>query len=390
MSAHDHFLEIQDLIRSKKKDAHEQSIATTEYPLSGLKDARYDPSLFIDVSICKPFGIDFEEVEEDEPCGIFVGEIDSDGNAAKSSLTPGQYLVTVNDVDVKFMTFDDIVAIVQSQPAETPVKLQLVDPQEVLRQNALSAAIDDSGEVEIENKDSVVESASILHNIDRFARWLELHEIDIEELDDELEVIPLVTSIRSLVSTCKEAIVRDPSLAIELSKNADTVHISSPTLKKHSSSPYRFDHGGASLDKDENRSVATPSKDSNIYNKSADSPNKTEGSSSVSAQLATEQETSSEDDHLSPINNHRRRMSTIVTKQVNMSHESAPKGSDLTGKRVLIKKKSENVDGEKGDPEWEEGIIVSYEESDATYEIVFDSGKLEALDLKKEEWQLEE
>jgi len=107
-------------------------------PTHRLNAAKFDPSTFISVDVSRPFGIDLEEVELDKPRGVVVGGLAEDGNAAATkSIYKGLFLVSVAGVDVKFADFDQILTIIGSQPEDSPVTLQFVNPNDVFKGKAL-------------------------------------------------------------------------------------------------------------------------------------------------------------------------------------------------------------------------------------------------------------
>ena len=97
-----------------------------------------DPKDQIKVSIQRPFGIDLEEAEEGKASGVFIKEIFSDGNAAKSKdLCNGLFMMSVGGVDVKNMDFDSIIDTISSMPQDEPVDCVFIDPAKVMKGPAI-------------------------------------------------------------------------------------------------------------------------------------------------------------------------------------------------------------------------------------------------------------
>ena len=77
----------------------------------------------LSLSLEKPLGIILEEVEENQPKGVYVCEIAEEGSASKyeDSLV-GKKLLSVMDQDVRDMVFDDVMETLINAPSPVSVE----------------------------------------------------------------------------------------------------------------------------------------------------------------------------------------------------------------------------------------------------------------------------
>jgi ferredoxin len=101
-----------------------------------LNAAKFDPATFLTTSIGKPMGMDLVEVEPDAPRGVMIGDLDAGGNAkAGGKVYKGLFIVSINSIDVKYKTFDEILDIIGSVDGE--VEVTAVNPNDVFKGKAL-------------------------------------------------------------------------------------------------------------------------------------------------------------------------------------------------------------------------------------------------------------
>ncbi|KAL3927909.1 MAG: hypothetical protein SGARI_005193 [Bacillariaceae sp.] len=79
----------------------------------------------LEVTLEKPLGMILEEVEEGQPCGVYVKELAEEGSAvALGDKLVGLKLATVMEQDVTTIAFDDVME--QLIAAPSPVALQFI------------------------------------------------------------------------------------------------------------------------------------------------------------------------------------------------------------------------------------------------------------------------
>lgn len=114
---------------------------------SRLYDKKFDSQYFIPVSIKKPLGLSLLEAEEGKKLGVFVESVNEGGSAIQSSLIKkGLFLMEINGVDVKYQDFDTIMDLLIDAPADKPLDLLFIDPNNVMKGAATLAVTTQDGQ----------------------------------------------------------------------------------------------------------------------------------------------------------------------------------------------------------------------------------------------------
>lgn len=117
--------------------------------LSAINAApKFDTSKYLRVALKKPLGLNLEEVLENKARGVMIADV-NDGGSAKASGSPikGRFLVSVNKQDVRYKSFDDILDLIGGLPAEQPIDLEMVYPDDVFKGPAVIAVTTAEGKV---------------------------------------------------------------------------------------------------------------------------------------------------------------------------------------------------------------------------------------------------
>jgi ferredoxin len=112
---------------------------------------KYPPEELVDVSVNKPLGLVFEEIEENASKGVYVVEC-NDGNAKSTGkVFPGMMLVQACGQDTHSLNFDAIMDILRESPENKPLNLRFIDVNAVFRGKAnLAVTLPDGKEASIE------------------------------------------------------------------------------------------------------------------------------------------------------------------------------------------------------------------------------------------------
>lgn len=96
---------------------------------------KFDTAKYQRVSLKKPLGLSLEEVQENTARGVMITDVNDGGSAKAAGLTSlrGKFLCSVNNVDVRYKTFDDIIDVISNAPADKPVDLACVSPDDVFK-----------------------------------------------------------------------------------------------------------------------------------------------------------------------------------------------------------------------------------------------------------------
>jgi ferredoxin len=81
----------------------------------------------VPVTLDKPLGFILTEVQEDKPDGILISEVNPNGSAYSSPFKDqlvGSKIVSVNNINVERMKFDDVMELIAS--SESPVRLMVL------------------------------------------------------------------------------------------------------------------------------------------------------------------------------------------------------------------------------------------------------------------------
>jgi len=92
---------------------------------------KFDKTKFVRCSLKKPLGLSLEEVSENKAKGVMITEVKDGGSAKEAGLTAlkGKYLVSVNNVDMRSKTFDEVIDMIGS--ANEPIALECIAPEDV-------------------------------------------------------------------------------------------------------------------------------------------------------------------------------------------------------------------------------------------------------------------
>lgn len=96
---------------------------------------KFDTAKYQRVTLKKPLGLSLEEVQENKARGVMITEVNEGGSAKAAGLTSlrGKFLCSVNNVDVRYKTFDEILDVIGSAPADKAVDLACVAPDDVFK-----------------------------------------------------------------------------------------------------------------------------------------------------------------------------------------------------------------------------------------------------------------
>jgi ferredoxin len=126
-------------------------LATGKLLSSQLSALKFDPENFVKISATKPLGITLVENEEFGDLGVCIDEINAGSIKASGAAYKGLYLLTVNDIDVRTSSFDDIMDQLIDAPADKPLSLVFVDPRYVMKGPAVITVVKpDRSEVKVE------------------------------------------------------------------------------------------------------------------------------------------------------------------------------------------------------------------------------------------------
>ena len=98
---------------------------------------KFDPAKYVRASLRKPLGLSLEEVQQDAARGVMISDI-NDGGSAKAAGAVGaalknKFLVSVNDIDVRYKSFDEVIDVIGSADADKPVNLACIAPDDVFK-----------------------------------------------------------------------------------------------------------------------------------------------------------------------------------------------------------------------------------------------------------------
>lgn len=136
---------------------------------------KWDTQKYLRCSLKKPLGLSLEEVMENAARGVMITEV-KDGGSAKAanlgSLT-GKFLVSVNDVDCRFKTFDEVLDVIGGAPE--PIELAVVAPDDVLKGAAVLKVVDGGKVVTVNSlKGMMLRDALLSSGIDVYTNTAKL------------------------------------------------------------------------------------------------------------------------------------------------------------------------------------------------------------------------
>ena len=106
-----------------------------------LKGAKFESDKIISISAMKPLGLSLAENEENGSLGVYIEDI-KEGSVKQTGLVKkGLYLLKINDEDVRYSTFDNIMDLLVDFPVERPLTLSFIDPKFVMKGPALVSVI---------------------------------------------------------------------------------------------------------------------------------------------------------------------------------------------------------------------------------------------------------
>ena len=89
------------------------------------------------MSVSRPLGVVFEEVEENSPRGVYVYEVSEGNIEATCTVHQGMMLLSVNDEDVRRCDFDQVMDLLKAAPEGTNLVLTFMDSNEIFRGKAI-------------------------------------------------------------------------------------------------------------------------------------------------------------------------------------------------------------------------------------------------------------
>ena len=95
---------------------------------------KFDKTKMVRCSLKKPLGLSLEEVSENKAKGVMITEVNEGGSAKAAGLTTslkGKYLVSVNNVDMRSKTFDEVIDMIGS--ASEPIAIECIAPDDVFK-----------------------------------------------------------------------------------------------------------------------------------------------------------------------------------------------------------------------------------------------------------------
>lgn len=111
---------------------------------------KFDVKKYFKCSVKKPLGLNLEEVAENKPQGVMIASVSNGGNvnlAGIANQVAGKFLCTVNTIDVRYKTFDEILDIIGGAPADTPLNLEMIAPDDVFKGPAILTVTTAEGKV---------------------------------------------------------------------------------------------------------------------------------------------------------------------------------------------------------------------------------------------------
>lgn len=100
---------------------------------TALQAQKFDPDTFIKISAQKPLGLSLVEVEENKSRGVLVDEVKDGSVKTIGTVSKGLYLIEVNGKDVRYLDFDSIMDTIIDAPADKPVDMVFVSPNDVMK-----------------------------------------------------------------------------------------------------------------------------------------------------------------------------------------------------------------------------------------------------------------
>lgn len=109
---------------------------------------KYEPDKKVTVSVSRPLGVVFEEVEENSQRGVYVYEVSEGNIKATGTIHQGMMLLSVNDQDVRRCHFDQVMDLIKAVSEDTDLVLTFMDSNDIFRGKAiLNVKLPDGGGV---------------------------------------------------------------------------------------------------------------------------------------------------------------------------------------------------------------------------------------------------
>eukprot|EP01039_Chlorochromonas_danica_P008361 gene8363-9215_t len=133
------WLVVCDAFVSYQLDLHAiQKKSLSRWSSHRLFAKKFDPHDIVTVEVTKPLGVELVENEEGRKSGVYVADLDPTGSLGKTGkVSDGMYLLTVDDQDVRYEGFDEIINLLTSYPSSSHMRLTFIDPQKVKRGSAI-------------------------------------------------------------------------------------------------------------------------------------------------------------------------------------------------------------------------------------------------------------
>jgi ferredoxin len=113
---------------------------------SSVKMSRkYDPEAFIKVSVLKPLGLFFEENVMNKPKGVHVEQAEPGNALDTGKMEPGLLLIEAAGQDVRNLGFDGVMDVMRGAPADQPLDLTFIRPNDVFKGKAIVQVVTEGG-----------------------------------------------------------------------------------------------------------------------------------------------------------------------------------------------------------------------------------------------------
>lgn len=121
--------------------------AYKKHSIATLFAKKFEAADVVTVEVQKPLGLGLVENEENSNSGVCIDELDAGSLLSTGMVRKGMYLLTVNDIDVRYKDFDTILDLLVAIPDSQSIKLQFIESQKVFRGPAELKVVEPSGKV---------------------------------------------------------------------------------------------------------------------------------------------------------------------------------------------------------------------------------------------------
>mmetsp|Transcript_15010 Transcript_15010/g.15744 ORF Transcript_15010/g.15744 Transcript_15010/m.15744 type:complete len:316 (+) Transcript_15010:1208-2155(+) len=124
-----------------------------QIPINSIQPQIHISGNIISVAISKPLGMTLSENVPDEPLGVHIEKITSDGNAARCGVLKSGYILRdLCGKEALEMEFDDIMEILREAPFDIPLEMVFIDPTKT--SDGKTIELIEETEIETEDKTS--------------------------------------------------------------------------------------------------------------------------------------------------------------------------------------------------------------------------------------------